>query len=99
MTVVFSPDAKSDLGDIFDYIAQQSPARAESFVDGLLQAALAIADFPVAWPLIPRYESSGYRRRSHKGYLIFFHHSENELRVLRILNGMQDYERLLFPEE
>lgn len=98
MNVTFSPDASADLRHVFDYIAQHNPNRAETFAEELSQAAHDIADFPFAWPLIPRYEHSGYRRRPYKGYLIFFKLLDGELRVLRILNGMQDYERLLFPD-
>jgi plasmid stabilization system protein ParE len=99
MIVVFAPDAAADLKDIFDYIAEDSPGRAETFMAELQRVALDLAAFPLAWPLVPRYEGFGYRRRPYKGYLIFFSLLDDELRVLRILNGAQDYERLLFPND
>lgn len=99
MKVVVSPDADADLRDIFDYVARDNPARAATFAEEVLQAALSIAEFPLAWPLIPRFEAKGYRRRLHKGYIIFFEMSAEQVTVLRILNGMQDYERILFPQD
>ncbi len=99
MKVAFSPDSVADLKDVFDYIARSNPFRAGTFVRELRDAAVAIADHPFAWPLIPRYEGKGFRRRVHRGYLIFFDASGQDVVILRILNGMQDYERLLFPKD
>jgi plasmid stabilization system protein ParE len=97
MKIVFAPDAVADLKDIFTFIAADNPERAMGFVDELQRAARDAAEFPLAWPLIPRYERFGYRRRPYKGYLIFFQVSDDAVIVLRILNGARDYERLLFP--
>jgi toxin ParE1/3/4 len=99
MKVLFSPDAAADLQNIFDYIALDNAGRAAKFVDDLSQAAVEIGDFPFAWPLIPRYEIKGYRRRTHNGYVIFFEVTGGEILILRILHGARDFERLLFRQD
>ncbi len=36
------------------------------------------------------------RRRVHRGYLIFYRLKEQQVEVLHVLNGVQDYEPILF---
>ncbi|MGZ8218664.1 type II toxin-antitoxin system RelE/ParE family toxin [Methylomagnum sp.] len=54
---------------------------------------------PRAFPLIPRYERHGIRRRAHRDYLIFYRVGEGFVEVIHILHGARDYEALLFPQE
>ncbi|HEX2941654.1 MAG TPA: type II toxin-antitoxin system RelE/ParE family toxin [Rhodopila sp.] len=98
MKVVFTQSAKSDLEQIGDYIAQDNPTRAVSFVRELRTAALALADTPRAFPVVPRYESRHIRRRPFGNYLIFYRVGTDQLIILRILHGARDYEPLLFPD-
>jgi plasmid stabilization system protein ParE len=99
MKVVFAPDAKADLLDILEFIARDNPRIASRFVRQLRDAAIEIGEHPRAWPLIPRYEAKGYRRRICRGHLLIYELFGAEVRVLRILNGAQDYERILFPQD
>ena len=52
---------------------------------------------PRAFPLIPRYEQHGIRRRPSGNYLIFYRFEDDRLTVLHVLHGTRDYEALLFP--
>ncbi len=99
MKVVFSPDANNDLGHIFDHIARDDFDRAGTFILELSQAAFDLDRFPLAWPLVPRYETAGFRRKVYKGYLIFFDVEGDMVTILRILNGARNYEQILFPSE
>jgi toxin ParE1/3/4 len=56
--VVFTLRAERDLEEIADFIAQDSPRRAQSFIDELRDRALGLADAPRAFPLVPRFEAS-----------------------------------------
>jgi toxin ParE1/3/4 len=85
--VRFSDEALGDLRGIGDYIAKDNALRARDFVRELRQRAMELADNPLAYPLLPRHEQSGIRRRVFRNYLI-----------VHILHGAQDYEALLFPE-
>ena len=97
MKVVVTPAALDDLQAIADYIAIDSLERALSYTDELEAAARALGDFPKAWPLLPRYESYGIRRRPYGNYLIFYEIVEDTVFVIHVLNGAQDYEAILFP--
>ena len=97
MKVVVTEAAREDLGAIDDHIADNNPARAVTFVDALLERCRQLADTPRAFPLVPRYESRGVRRRVYGSYLIFYRISGDTIEVLRILHGARDYESILFP--
>ena len=97
MIVVLTHEAEHDLEAIGDYIARDNPLRAASFVDELRDDCLGLADFPERFPLVPRYETYGLRRRVHGNYLIFYAVEADRVVVVHILNGAQDYEAILFP--
>jgi plasmid stabilization system protein ParE len=97
--VVFTLRAERDLEEIADFIAQDSPRRAGSFVNELREKALSLADAPHAFRLVSRFEASGVRRRVHGRYLIFYRVEAEVVLVLHVLHGARDYEPLLFREQ
>ena len=72
MNVVLSDEAEADLEQIGDYIARDNPARAGTFLDELEESCRELGHMPLAYPLLPRYERFGIRRRVHGNYLIFY---------------------------
>jgi len=50
------------------------------------------------FPLVPRFEHAGIRRRVHGNYLIFYRIGVETVDVIHVLHGAMDYEPLLFPE-
>ncbi|MBV8912815.1 MAG: type II toxin-antitoxin system RelE/ParE family toxin [Acetobacteraceae bacterium] len=99
MRVVFAREAEADLTEIALFIARGNKPRALCFTRELRQAARQLGDMPRAFPLIPRYEHYGLRRRPYGNYLIFYRVEDDRLTVLHVLHGARDYERLLFPDE
>ena len=101
MRVVLTEQAIGNLLHIARYIRQDNPARAKTFVAELEGRCARLATTPYAYPLIPGREQSGIRRRPHRDYLIFYRvRPETDLiEVLYIINGAQDYEAILFPED
>ena len=97
MIVELTAAAEADLEAIGDYIAQDNPFRALSFVRELSRSCLELADMPEAWPIVPRYEHHGVRRRVHGRYLIFYRVAEGRITILHVLNGAMDVEAILFP--
>lgn len=97
MIVVLSAEAEIDLEHIADYIAEDNPERALTFVQDLRECCENLAAMPKRFPLVPRYEHAGIRRRVHGAYLIFYRVGASELEIIHILNGAMNYEPLLFP--
>ena len=98
MIVVITEAAEADLEAIGDWIAADNPARAVTFVLDLRDRCQTLADMPRSYPLIPRYEHLGVRRRSYRDYLIFYRIADERIEVLHVLHGARDYEQILFPE-
>ena len=94
MKVDFSPAAAADLEGIADWIAMTNPARALRVSDELLAACENLVHAPRAFPLVPRYEALGVRRRVCGNYLIFYQIEDSAVIVLHILHGARDYEAL-----
>lgn len=96
MKVRITAEAESDLEAIADYIAQDNPPRALSFIQELRDKCLSLADTPLAFPLVPRYERFGVRRRVHGSYLIFYRTEGKQVVVLHVLHGAMEYPGILF---
>jgi toxin ParE1/3/4 len=99
MIVVITAAAEYDLETIADRIAQDSPARALTFLAELRRRCATLIDAPEAYALIPRYEALGIRRRPYRDYLIFYGVSDDSIEILHVLHGARDYETILFPDE
>jgi toxin ParE1/3/4 len=99
MIVVITAAAESDLESIADRIAQDSPARALSFIAELRRRCETLIDAPKGYALVPRYEALGIRRRPYRDYLIFYRVTGETIEILHVLHGARDYEAILFPGE
>lgn len=95
MQVLLSSRAKRDLEGIRKYIEKDNPARAISFVGELRDTAKRLADMPRAFPLIPRYEQHGIRRRSWKGYGILYSAEPDRIFIHRIIGPGPDHDAAL----
>ncbi len=99
MNVVLTKAAEADLEAIGDWIAADNPSRALTFIVELRQCCEALADAPRGFPVVPRYEHAGVRRRAFRDYLIFYRVFNDTIEVLHVLHGARDYAPILFPEE
>lgn len=95
MKVTLSTRAVRDLEAIRDYIAQDNPARAISFVQELRDTARRLDDMPRVFPLVPRYEQHGIRRRSYRGYGILYSIAAEQIFIHRIIGPGQDHDLAL----
>lgn len=73
--------------------------RAVSFVRELRQSCDGLADMPRAFPLVPRYEVFGIRRRVYGNYLILYRIGVGQIDVVHIVNGARDLDLLLSPTD
>ena len=96
--MVISAEAELDLDGIASCIAERSAKIALKFVQELREKCESLADAPRGYPLVPRYEHLGIRRRPFGNYLIFYRAGPDAIEVVHILHGARDCEPLLFPE-
>lgn len=99
MNVVLAAEAEADIEQIATYVAEQSPQNALNLIRNLRARCESLADAPHGYPLVPRYEHLGIRRRPFGNFLIFYRVGADTIEVIHILHGARDYERLLFPED
>jgi plasmid stabilization system protein ParE len=97
MIVTITEEAERDLEAIGDYIALDDPVRAIGFISELREKCLTLAELPDRFPLVARFEAQGVRRRVHGNYLIFYRIEREQVIVLHILHGAQDYGATLLP--
>ena len=92
-----SEEAESDLDDIWDYIAKDSPLKADRFLEQLYHKCISISEL----------DGVGRRRDElaegllsvpHKKYIIFFVREASRVSIVRVLRGSRDLDQA-FEEE
>ena len=89
MRVTLSPLAERDLEAIGDYIAEDNPSRALSFITELRTQCATIAKAPQAYRA-RRELGEGLRSCAHGNYVIFYTATKTRLTVIRMLHGAMD---------
>ena len=98
MIVVLTAKVEADLEKIGDYIAAHNLARAPRFIQELRAVCQILSETPKAFPLIPRFEGQGVRRRVFGDYLIFYTFEPDRVVIVHIAHCARDYAALPFPE-
>jgi toxin ParE1/3/4 len=93
---VLTGQAKKDLSEIDDFIAEDDPQAANRFLDAFERKCQMLAQFPEMgrrWDdIIPPLRSFPLGK-----YLIFYSLSEEGAEIVRVLSGYRDFEAI-FPE-
>jgi toxin ParE1/3/4 len=89
MRVTVSPLAERDLEAIADYIAEDNPLRALTFIEEMRAQCEKIARAPQAYRARPEL-AAGLRSCAHGNYVIFFIGTRTHLTVVRVLHGSMD---------
>ena len=88
-----SPRARSDLIEIWSYIADDSVANADAFVDELYETIQLLASKPGLGrhreELAPGIQSFPFSR-----YIIFYRVVAHAIEIIRVLHGAQDIENI-----
>ena len=98
MRLTITPLAERDLESIADYVAQDNPSRAVTFIAELREQCRRIAANP-----------QGYRKRPELGdelrscaygnYVLFFGTTSEEVTIIRVLHGARDLATILGDNE
>jgi toxin ParE1/3/4 len=87
-----SPLAEQDLEAIGDFIAQDNPHRALTFIIELREQCAKVAASPKAYRLRPEL-GDNIRSSAYGNYVIFFQEDSDGLYIVRVLHGAMDIER------
>ena len=86
MAFVLAPRADRDLEDIADYIAEDNPDRAVTFIDEILAHCALIDEQPAVYPRRGEF-GAGIRMAMHGHYRILFRTGAEGVRIERVLHG------------
>lgn len=89
--------AREDIGEIFFYIAAESPALALAMTEKITDKIDTLAEFPLIGKIVPDNElaKQEYRMLIINSYIVFYKIIDDEVVVYRVLHGMRDYPDLL----
>jgi len=95
--IKYLPIAQQDLIEIFDYIKEDNPSAAKSFIDKIDKSISKLELFPQAGVVLKddRLEMLGYRMLVIENYLVFYVIKENIVEIRRIIHGSRRYSFLL----
>lgn len=87
--VDITPAAEADIAEIWDYIAQDNPETATSFILRLEEQIGTLERFPERCPSIAENESLGttYRHLLHGNYRTIFKLMGTRVIIMRVLHG------------
>ena len=89
--------AREDIGEIFFYIAEDSPTAALAMTDKIIDKIDKLAEHPHIGKIVPDGElaKQDYRMLIIDCYIAFYKLINDEVVVYRVLHGMRDYPDLL----
>ena len=93
----YLPIAQEDLSSIFDWIAQDSPKRALSFVDKIDRRIGALAQSPYLGriPRHARLKEYGYRVLILDSYLVFYKFRNQTIEIHRVVHASRNLDHLI----
>ncbi len=92
---ILSPEARDDLKEIADYIAQDSPNAARRVVRELRAAMERLAEMPASGHLRHDLTDEPLRFWPVYSYLIIYRPEAKPLQVARVLHGARDVKSIL----
>jgi len=90
LKVIWSEQALLDVEHIRDYIAQDSPAYAQPFIERLLQATRHLPEFPQIGRLMPEAKSPSIREVIYQGYRIVYRLCPDTVEIVMVAHGSRD---------
>jgi toxin ParE1/3/4 len=98
--IIISPEARSDLNDYYNYVAQTNQDAALELFDSARKTFADLARLPgmgkrYTIPNNPQHELKQWHIKGFRKYLIFYRVQENAIEIVRILHSSQDIDRIL----
>jgi len=88
--VIWSLRALQDVEHIRDYIAQDSPAYAQPFIERLLYATRHLPQFPQSGRTMPEANNPDIREVIYQGYRIIYRQGADAIEIVMVVHGSRD---------
>ena len=86
----WSEPALDDLQNLFDYIANDSEHYASLFVNGLIDCAERLIDFPQLGRVVPEYKRKDIREILFETYRIIYQLEKDRITIVTVIHGKRD---------
>ncbi|WP_407050240.1 type II toxin-antitoxin system RelE/ParE family toxin [Methyloraptor flagellatus] len=96
--LLFTERARRDLLDIWAHVALRSPAAADRILDRIADRCTILRTFPAAGPVRPDIRP-GTRVLVVDRWLVLYRQIEDDVQVVRIVDGARDLARLDWPTD
>lgn len=97
--IKWAPQAKNDLLDIFDYIAQGSKFYAIHTVKSLKARTVVLKDFPLIGKIVLEYDHNDVRELIEGNYrIIYFIENEKLIHILGVIHQARDLTNIYFEK-
>lgn len=96
--LVYTLQAQADLDGIFDFIAEDNPPRARTYVDEIRQACRNLCDTPMIGVQRPDLRPGLYILPLWRRIIIAYELPPGRVDILRVFSGGRDYEAILGRE-
>ncbi len=90
MKVIWSRRALRDVEHIRDYIAQDSSAYAQPFIERLLHATRHLPQFPHSGRAMPEADGLSIREVIYQGYRIIYRLRPDTIEIVMVVHGSRD---------
>lgn len=90
----WSPRAASNLEDICNYIARDSPHYAALFAQRVFDIVTRIPDFPQAGRIVPEYGNESLREKIYRNYRIVYRTSKNLIEIVAVCQAARPLDDL-----
>jgi len=94
----FTPEADSDLFEIWSYIARDNPSAADRVETAIYDACILLAKSPMSGQVRKEFSSRPVRFwtvQQFPNYLLVYRPDTLPVEIIRVLHGMRDLKRIL----
>lgn len=91
----FSPEARRDLIELWEYIAADNPSAADRVVEAIDHAVQLLTDMPGIGHSRPDVDDLRFRFWPVYSYLIAYRYTDSNVTIVRIIHGARDIRRHL----
>lgn len=91
MQVNWAEPALDDLDGIYEFIARDSPAYANIFVQQIIDSVTRLNDFPVSGRVVPEARHDNIREVIFQGYrVVYWFFDEARIDIIAVIHGSRD---------
>ena len=95
--IVRKPSAKTDIMEIWRYVAERSPAAADRLLDRIEEVCFMLSEYPFAGRARPEL-AENLRSFPVESLVVFYPPQQDRIDIIRVLSARRDFEDQDFSE-